>query len=121
MDESAVSEPPCSSQDGCGRGGTVLIGRQAVSAYNPWVYERSAMFSNNFDKKQVVRGTFDAIWRIQTEMYPQNSFKPKYGAFYLKNEFSAHGLALLFQLSWRVAPPSESFFCEAFPYFKPEY
>ena len=31
----AVSEPPCSSQDGWGGGGTVVIGRRALSAYNP--------------------------------------------------------------------------------------
>ena len=31
----AVSEPPCSSQDGWGEGGTVVIGRKALSAYNP--------------------------------------------------------------------------------------
>ena len=54
---------------------------------------------NYFDKKQGLRGNFGAIWCIQTKMYPQNTFKPKYGAFYLKNKFSAHGLVLLFQLS----------------------
>ena len=58
-----------------------------------------AMPSNYFGKKQVLRGTFWAIWRIQTEIYPLNSFEPKYGAFYLKNKLSAHGLVLQFQLS----------------------
>ena len=29
----------------------------------------------------------------------------KYDAIYFKNEVSAHGLVLLVQLSWRVAPP----------------
>ena len=55
-----------------------------------------AMLSNNFGKKKALRGAF---WRIQTQMYPQNSFEPKYGAFYLKNKLSAHGLVLQFQLS----------------------
>ena len=31
----AVSEPPCSSQDGWGRGGTVVIGRQSLLALDP--------------------------------------------------------------------------------------
>ena len=31
----AVSEPPCSSQDGWGGVGTVVIGRRALSAYDP--------------------------------------------------------------------------------------
>ena len=38
-------------------------------------------------------------------MYPQTYIEPKYGAFYLKNKVSAHGLVLLVQLSCRVAPP----------------
>jgi hypothetical protein len=58
-----------------------------------------SMLSNYFGKKQVLRGTLGAIWCIQTKMYPQNSFEPKYGAFYLKNKLSAHGLVLKFQPS----------------------
>ena len=53
-----------------------------------------SMLSNYFGKKQVLRGIFRAIWCIQTQMYAQNSFEPKYGAFYLKNKLSAHGLVL---------------------------
>ena len=42
-------------------------------------------------------------------MYPQTSIGPKYCAFYMKkNKVSAHGLGLLVQLSWRVAPPLEA-------------
>jgi hypothetical protein len=52
------------------------------------------MLSNFFGTKQVLRGTFGAIWCIQTQMYPQNSFEPKYGAFYLKKKIIAHGLVL---------------------------
>ena len=43
--------------------------------------------------------------RIKIKIYPHTSIEPKFGAFYLKNEVSAHGLYLLVQLSWRVAPP----------------
>ncbi len=53
-----------------------------------------SMLSNYFGKKQVLRGTFGEIWRIQIQMYPQNSFEPKYGAFYLKKKISVHGLVL---------------------------
>ena len=63
------------------------------------------MHSNYFGKKQVLIGIFGEIWRIQTQIYPQTSFEPKYGAFYLKNKVSALELVLLFQLSWRVSPP----------------
>ena len=45
------------------------------------------------------------MWHIEIQMYPQTYIEPKYGAFYLKNEVSAHELVLLVQLSWRVAPP----------------
>ena len=31
----AVSEPPCSSQDGWGGDGTVVVGMQALLAYDP--------------------------------------------------------------------------------------
>ena len=64
-----------------------------------------SMLSNYFGRKQVLRGTFKAIWRIHTQMYPQTSIEPKYGEFYLKNKVSAHGLVLLVQLNQRVAPP----------------
>ena len=58
-----------------------------------------SMLSNYFGKKKVLKGTFGTIWRIQTQKYPQTFFEPKYGEFNLKNEVSAHGLVLLFQLS----------------------
>ena len=58
-----------------------------------------SMLSNYFGKKQVLRGTFWEIWRIQIQIYPQTSIEPRYGAFYLTNEVSAHGLGLLVQLS----------------------
>ena len=58
-----------------------------------------SMLSNYFGKKQVLRGTFGEIWRIQIQIYPQTSIEPKYGAFYLTHEVSAHGLGLLVQLS----------------------
>ena len=35
----------------------------------------------------------------------QLSIEQIYVAFYFKNKVSAHGLVLLVQLSWRVAPP----------------
>ena len=57
------------------------------------------MLSNYFGKKQVLRGTFGEILRIQIRIYPQTSIEPRYGAFYLTNEVSAHGLGLLVQLS----------------------
>ena len=62
-----------------------------------------SMLSNYFGKKQVLRGTCWVIWRIQTQIYPQNM--PKCFGFYLKNKVSAHGLVLLFELSRRVAAP----------------
>ena len=52
-----------------------------------------------------IQDNFGEIWRIQMQMYPQTAIEPKYGEFYLKNKVSAHGLVLLVQLSWRVAPP----------------
>ena len=58
-----------------------------------------SILSNYFGKKQVLRGTFREIWRIQIQIYPQTSLEPKYGAFNLKNEVSAHGLGLVVQLS----------------------
>ena len=63
------------------------------------------MLSTYFGKIQVLRDNYGEIWRIWIQMYPQTSIEPKYGEFYLKNEVSAHGLNLLVQLSWRVAPP----------------
>ena len=58
-----------------------------------------SMLSNYFGKKQVLRGTFWEIRHIQIQIYPQTSLEPKYGAFNLKNEVSAHGLGLVVQLS----------------------
>ena len=63
-----------------------------------------SMLSNYFYKNQVVRGTFEEIWRIQIQMYPKTYVELRYGACNLKNEFSAHRLGLVVQLSWRVAP-----------------
>ena len=57
------------------------------------------MLSNYFCKKQVLRGTFGKIRRIQIQIYPQTSIEPGYGASYLTNKVSAHGLGLLVQLS----------------------
>ena len=58
-----------------------------------------SMLSNYFGKLQVLRDNFGEIWRIQIQIYPQTSIEPKYGEFYLNNKVSAHGLALLVQLS----------------------
>ena len=58
-----------------------------------------SILSNYFDKKQVLRGTFGEIWRIQIQIYHQTTIEPKDGAFYLKDEVSVHGLVLLVQLS----------------------
>ena len=52
--------------------------------------------------KKVLFGTFGTFWKIrhiQIQIYPQTYVEPKYGAFYLKNEVSAHGLVLMVQLS----------------------
>ena len=64
-----------------------------------------SMLSYYFGKIQVLRDNFGEIWRIQIQIYHQTSIGTKDGAFYLKDEVSAHGLVLLVQLSWRVAPP----------------
>ena len=56
-------------------------------------------FLTTLGKIQVLRDNFGEIWRIQIQMYPQTSFEPIYGEFYLKNKVSAHGLVLLVQLS----------------------
>ena len=58
-----------------------------------------SMLSNYFCKKQLLRGTFGDIWRIQIQMYPKTDVVLKYGASNLKNEVSAHGLGLVVQLS----------------------
>ena len=68
-----------------------------------------SMLSNYFSKKQVLRGTFGEIWRIQIQMYPKTYVELKYGAYYLKNKVSAHRLGLVVQLSWRVAPLWKSY------------
>ena len=64
-----------------------------------------SMLSNYFCTKQVLRGTFGEIWRIQIQIYPKTYVELKYGAFYLNNEVSAHRLGLVVQLSWSLAPP----------------
>ena len=58
-----------------------------------------SMLSNYIGKKQVLRGTFGEIWRIQIQIYHQTTIEPKDGAFYLKDKVSVHGLVLLVQLS----------------------
>ena len=63
------------------------------------------MLSTYFCKKQVPRSTFEKIWRIQIQIYPKTYGELKYGASYLNNKVSAHRLALVVQLSGRVAPP----------------
>ena len=63
-----------------------------------------SMLSNYFCKKQVLRGTFGEIWRIQIQIYHKKYVELKYRACYLKNKVSAHRLGLVVQLSWRVAP-----------------
>ena len=74
-----------------------------------------SMLSNYFCTKQVFRGTFGEIWRIQIQIYPNKYVELKNGAFYLNKEVSAHRLGLVVQLSWRVAPPynSKTFFFES--------
>ena len=57
------------------------------------------MLSNYFDKNQVLRGTFEEIWRIQIQMHPKTYAELKYGACNLKKEVSAHRLGLVIQLS----------------------
>ena len=45
------------------------------------------------------KSTFWNIQHLQIQISPQAYIEPKYGAFYLKNKVSAHGLVLLVQLS----------------------
>ena len=63
------------------------------------------MLSNYFGEKQILKDTFVEILRIQIQKYHHTFLELKYGAFYLTTQVSAHGLGLLVQLSWRVAPP----------------
>ena len=58
-----------------------------------------SMLSNYLCKKQVLRGTFGEIWRIQIQIYLKTYVELKYGACHLKNEVSAHRLGLVVQLS----------------------
>ena len=53
------------------------------------------MLFNYFCKKQVLRGTFGEIWRIQIQIYPKTYVELKYGTCYLKNKVSAHRLGLV--------------------------
>ena len=48
--------------------------------------------------KKGLRGTFGNR-QIQIKIYPKTYIEPTYGAFYLKNEVSVHGLVLLVQRS----------------------
>ena len=50
-------------------------------------------------EKKYLEVIFPKIRHIQIQIYPQTYIEPKYGAFYLKNEVSAHGLVLVVQLS----------------------
>ena len=56
------------------------------------------MLSNYFCKKQVLRGTFGEIWRIQIQMYPKTEFKNG-ASNKVKVKVSAHRLGLEVQLS----------------------
>ena len=76
-----------------------------------------SMLSNYFCKKQVLRGTFGEIWRIQIQIYLETYVELKYGACYLKIEVSAHRLGLVVQLSWRVAPPFKFIVMHTFFFF----
>ena len=58
-----------------------------------------SMLSNYFGIKQLLRGTFEEIWRIQIKIYPKTYVELKYGTCYLKNKVSAHRLGLVVQLS----------------------
>ena len=58
-----------------------------------------SMLSNYVDKKQVLKGTFGEIWRIQIQFHPKPYVELKYGACILKNKVSAHRLGLVVQLS----------------------
>ena len=58
-----------------------------------------SMLSNYFDQKQVLRGAFWKIWRIQIQFYTEPCVDLKYGACILKNEVSSHRLGLVVQLS----------------------
>ena len=44
-----------------------------------------SILSNYFCKKQVLRGTFEEILRIQIQIYPKTYVELKYGACYLTN------------------------------------
>ena len=53
--------------------------------------------NKNLDQKELI-GSFWEIWRIQIQIFPQTSIKPKYGAFYLNNKVSVHGYILVVRL-----------------------
>ena len=58
-----------------------------------------SMLSNYFCKKQVLRGTYGEIRRIQIQIDFKTYVELKYGACYLKNEVIVHRLGLVVQLS----------------------
>ena len=58
-----------------------------------------SMLSNYFCRKQVLRGTFGEIGRIQIQIYPKKYVELKYGACYLNNKVGAHRLGLWVQLN----------------------
>ena len=57
------------------------------------------MLSSYFCKKQVLRGTFGEIWRIQIQIYLKIYVELKYGACNLENKVSAQRFVLVVQLS----------------------
>ena len=59
------------------------------------------MISNYLCKKQVLRGTFGEICRIQIQISPQTSVQLKYDVSNLKTKT----VSIVIQLSCRVAPP----------------
>ena len=86
----------------------IIILKKYIYSFQKWyiaVKHLDPCFLTTFCKKQVLRGTFGEIWRIQIQMYPKTYVELKYGACYLKNEVSSHRLGSVVQLSWRVAPP----------------
>ena len=56
------------------------------------------------DKKSTFR-YFLGNLAHRNKIYPQNPIEPKYGALYLNNKVTVHGLVLLVQLSWKVGYP----------------
>ena len=66
------------------------------------------VWTEKYQDNKILIGAFWEILHIQIKKYPQTSTEPKDGAFYLKNEASANGLVLLFQLFLHFFPIQES-------------